>query len=90
MLCGRRHQTVIQHYPPLSLADERRLIALAQAGSAFSTQELVLRHIGVIVFRMQAGDVGDDSDVFLRGLEMKWGSESRQGGLQTFGEHAKH
>jgi hypothetical protein len=43
---------VLQRYRPLSLADERQLIALAQAGSESSTYELVLRHIGFIVFRI--------------------------------------
>lgn len=33
--------------------EERRLIALAQHGSEQSIQELVLRHIGFVIFRLQ-------------------------------------
>ena len=34
------------------MADERKLIASAQAGSESSTQELVLRHISFVIFRL--------------------------------------
>jgi len=34
------------------LLEERRLIALAQKGSQKSTEEIVLRHIGFVIFRI--------------------------------------
>lgn len=51
-MCGSRYQTLIPRYPPLSLAEEHRLIASAQHGSEHSTHELVLRHIGFVSFRI--------------------------------------
>lgn len=51
-LCGNRYRNVIQRYPALSLMEERRLIASAQRGSERSVQELVLRHIGFVSFRL--------------------------------------
>lgn len=51
-MCGARYQNLPQRYQSLSLADERRLIALAQAGSESSTQELVLCHVGFVIFRL--------------------------------------
>jgi len=49
---GSRYQALIQHYSPLSLAEKRRLIASAQHGSEASIQELILRHIGFVSFRI--------------------------------------
>ena len=43
---------VPRHYPKLSLPEERTLIARAQKGSKESADELVLRHIGFVVFRL--------------------------------------
>ena len=40
-----------RRYPTLSLTEERRLIAQAQHGSPESAQELVLRHVGFVIFR---------------------------------------
>ena len=38
--------------PALSLTEERRLIAKAKKGHKAETEELVLRHIGFIIFRL--------------------------------------
>lgn len=38
--------------PPLSLTEERRLIAKAKRGHKAATEELVLRHVGFIIFRL--------------------------------------
>ena len=39
-------------FPKISLCEERRLIAKAKRGFKKETEELVLRHIGFIVFRI--------------------------------------
>ena len=39
-------------YPRLSLCEERRLIAKAKKGSKKETEELVLRHVGFVIFRI--------------------------------------
>ena len=44
---------VIQHYPKLSLSEERRLISEAQKGSKKSRNELVLSHISFLKFRIR-------------------------------------
>ena len=46
-------QTLARRYPTLSLTEERRLIAQAQHGSPESAQELVLRHVGFVIFRLR-------------------------------------
>ena len=38
--------------PPLSLKEERRLIAKAKKGHQAATEELVLRYVGFIIFRL--------------------------------------
>jgi DNA-directed RNA polymerase specialized sigma subunit len=38
--------------PPLSLTEERRLIAKAKKGHKAETDELVLRYVGFIIFRI--------------------------------------
>jgi DNA-directed RNA polymerase specialized sigma subunit len=38
--------------PALSLKEERRLIAKAKRGHKAETEELVLRHVGFIIFRL--------------------------------------
>ena len=43
----------IQHYPKISLSEERRLISEAQKGSKKSRDELVLRHIIFLKFRIR-------------------------------------
>jgi len=39
-------------HPPLSLTEERRLIAKAKRGCKAETEELVLRYVGFIIFRI--------------------------------------
>ena len=39
-------------YSTLSLSEERRLIAKAKRGHKIETEELVLRHVGFIIFRI--------------------------------------
>jgi DNA-directed RNA polymerase specialized sigma subunit len=43
---------IILHYPRLSLSEERLLILEAQKGSKKSKDELVLRHVGFLIFRI--------------------------------------
>lgn len=47
------HDVVQKYYPRLTLSEERRLIALAQSGLKDSADELVLRHIGFVMFRLR-------------------------------------
>ena len=44
---------IISRYPPITLAQERRLIAKAQSGSKKSANHIVLRHMGFVVFRLR-------------------------------------
>lgn len=46
------YQATISKYPKIPLPEERRLIALAQKGSQKSAEEIVLRHIGFLIFRL--------------------------------------
>jgi len=46
------YRSTISQYPKIPLLEERRLIALAQKGSQKSTEEIVLRHIGFVIFRI--------------------------------------
>ena len=46
------YRDIIQRYPRLSLSEERLLIAKAQKGSKKSKDEIVLRHIGFLIFRI--------------------------------------
>ena len=41
-----------RRYPKLSLSEERQLIAQAKQGSTESSQELVLRHVSFVIFRL--------------------------------------
>jgi DNA-directed RNA polymerase specialized sigma subunit len=43
---------IIRRYPKIPLSEERRLILKAQRGSKKSKDELVLRHIGFLIFRI--------------------------------------
>jgi len=43
---------IINKYPRISLQEERRLIRRAKKGSKSAAQELVLRHIGFVIFRI--------------------------------------
>ncbi len=46
------YRSTISQYPKIPLPEERRLIALAQKGSKKSAEEIVLRHIGFVIFRI--------------------------------------
>jgi DNA-directed RNA polymerase specialized sigma subunit len=46
------YRPIIQRYPRISLFEERRLIQKAQKGSKKSKDELVLRHISFLIFRI--------------------------------------
>jgi DNA-directed RNA polymerase specialized sigma subunit len=48
---GKFYQS-IPRYPKISLTEERRLIAKANKGSQKEIEELVLRHLGFIIFRI--------------------------------------
>ena len=48
----RTYRAIARRYPKIPLSEERRLIALAQKGSSKSAEEIVLRHIGFILFRL--------------------------------------
>jgi DNA-directed RNA polymerase specialized sigma subunit len=48
----KAYSHVIRRYPKISIEDERRLILKAQGGSKKSKDELVLRHIGFLIFRI--------------------------------------
>ena len=43
---------IIRRYPKISLAEERRLILKAQKGLDKSREELVLRHVSFVIFRI--------------------------------------
>ena len=47
-----RYSSIVRRYPKLSLSEERHLISKAQRGSKKSKEELVLRHIGFVIFRI--------------------------------------
>jgi DNA-directed RNA polymerase specialized sigma subunit len=46
------YRHIIRRYPKISLSEERLLIQKAQRGSKKSKDELVLRHVGFIIFRI--------------------------------------
>lgn len=48
----KTYRHIIRRYPRISLEEERRLIQKAQKGSKKSKDELVLRHISFIIFRI--------------------------------------
>ena len=48
----KNYRSIINKYPKISLLEERRLIAKAKKGSQAETEELVLRHLGFIIFRI--------------------------------------
>lgn len=48
----KTYRDVIRKYPRISLQEERRLIREAQRGGKAQAQELVLRHIGFVIFRI--------------------------------------
>ena len=46
------HLKLSKQYPKISLQEERRLIARAKKGSSKEADELVLRHVGFVIFRI--------------------------------------
>ncbi len=48
----KAYRHIIRRYPRISLEEERRLIQKAQRGSKKSKNELVLRHISFLIFRI--------------------------------------
>ena len=48
----KTYRHIIRRYPRISLEEERRLIQKAQNGSKKSKDELVLRHISFLIFRI--------------------------------------
>ena len=48
----KTYRHIIKSYPRISLEEERRLIQKAQKGSKKSKDELVLRHISFLIFRI--------------------------------------
>lgn len=48
----KTYRDIIRKYPRISLQDERRLIRAAKKGSKQAADELVLRHIGFVIFRI--------------------------------------
>ena len=46
------YRNIIRKYPKLSIYQERRLIKQAQGRSKVKKDELVLRHIGFVIFRI--------------------------------------
>ena len=47
------YRDVVDRYPPITLETERELIAKAQAGVRKSRDELILRHVGFVIFRLR-------------------------------------
>ena len=48
----KAYSPVIKKYPRTSLREERRLIAQAKKGSKEKAEELILRHMGFLIFRI--------------------------------------
>ena len=48
----KTYRDILQKYPRISLQEERRLIREAKRGGKAQAQELVLRHIGFVIFRI--------------------------------------
>lgn len=48
----KTYRHIIHRYPKISLYQERRLIKQAQGRSKAKKDELVLRHIGFVIFRI--------------------------------------
>jgi DNA-directed RNA polymerase specialized sigma subunit len=48
----KSYRDIIRQYPKLSLSEERHLISKAQKGSEKSKDEIILRHIGFLIFRI--------------------------------------
>jgi len=48
----KTYRSTIRKYPRIALQEERRLIREAKKGSKQAAEELVLRHIGFVIFRI--------------------------------------
>lgn len=48
----KSYQQIVSKYTKITLFEERQLIAKAQEGSEKSIEEIVLRHIGFVIFRI--------------------------------------
>lgn len=48
----KTYRSIIRKYPRMSLQEERRMIRAAKKGSKLAAEELVLRHIGFVIFRI--------------------------------------
>jgi len=48
----KSYRNIVRQYPKLSLSEERHLISKAQKGSKKSKDEIILRHIGFLIFRI--------------------------------------
>jgi DNA-directed RNA polymerase specialized sigma subunit len=48
----KTYRSIIRQYPRISLQEERCLIREAKKGSKRAAEELVLRHIGFVIFRI--------------------------------------
>ena len=48
----KSYRNVVRQYPKLSLSEERHLISKAQKGSKKSKDEIILRYIGFLIFRI--------------------------------------
>ena len=46
------YRKIIQQYPPIPIETERALITLAQRGSRKSRNEILLRHVGFLIYRL--------------------------------------
>ena len=48
----KTYRSIVRQYPKISLQEERRLIRRAKKGLKQAAEELVLRHIGFVIFRI--------------------------------------
>ena len=48
----KTYRSIIRKYPKISFQEERRLIRLAKRGSKEQVEEIVLRHIGFVIYRI--------------------------------------
>ena len=48
----KSYRNIARRYPKLSLSEERHLILKAQKGSKKSKDEIILRHVGFLIFRI--------------------------------------
>ena len=48
----KTYRSMLRKYPPITLQEDRRLIRKAKRGSKQAADELVLRHIGFVIYRI--------------------------------------